>query len=45
MLMYSKVIQEAETVFLLGIFMELVDREVVGKQMELLAGRGSSKLK
>ena len=38
MLMYPKVAQEAETIFLLGIFMELVDREVVGKQKELLVG-------
>ena len=35
MLMYPKVTQEAETIFLL----ELVDREVVGKQKELLVGR------
>ena len=38
MLMYPKVTQEAETIFLLGIFMELVDREVVGKHKELLVG-------
>ena len=38
MLMYPKVTQEAETIFLLGTFMELVDREVVGKQKELLVG-------
>ena len=38
MLMYPKITQEAETIFLLGIYMELVDREVVGKQKELLVG-------
>ena len=38
MLMYPNVAQEAETILLLVIFMELVDREVVGKQKELLVG-------
>ena len=39
MLMFPKVTQEAETIFLLCTFMELVDTEVVGKQKELLVGR------
>ena len=37
-LMFQRVAQEAETIFLLGVFMELVDREVVGKQKELMVG-------
>ena len=36
MLMFPRVAQEAESIFLLGVFMELVDREVVGKRKELL---------
>ena len=38
MLMYPKCRREAEAVFLLCTFMELVDREVAGKQKELLVG-------
>ena len=38
MFMYPKCRREAEAVFLLCTFMELVDREVAGKQKELLVG-------
>ena len=38
MLMFPRVAQEAGKIFLLGVFIELVDREVVGKQKELLVG-------
>ena len=38
MLMFPRVGQEAETIFLLGVFMDLVDRDVVGKQKGLLVG-------
>ena len=37
-LMYPKCRRESETVFLLCTFMELVDREVSGKQKELMVG-------
>ena len=38
MLMYPKCRREAEVVFLLCTFMELVHREVSGKQKELMVG-------
>ena len=38
MFMYPKCRREAEAVFLLCTFMELVDREVAGKQKELMVG-------
>jgi hypothetical protein len=38
MLMYPKCRREAEAAFLLCTFMELVDREVAGKQKELMVG-------
>ena len=38
MLMYPKCRREAEVAFLLGTYMELVDREVTGKQKELMVG-------
>ena len=38
MLMYPKCRREAEVVFLLSTFMELVHREVTGKQKELMVG-------
>ena len=47
MLMYPKCRKEAEVVFLLGTFLELVHREVSGKQKELMVGtvRGVLKAK
>eukprot|EP00092_Neocalanus_flemingeri_P000930 GFUD01000989.1.p1 GENE.GFUD01000989.1~~GFUD01000989.1.p1 ORF type:complete len:160 (+),score=50.19 GFUD01000989.1:359-838(+) len=38
MLMYPKCRREAEAAFLLCTFMELVDKEVTGKQKELMVG-------
>ena len=38
MLMYPRCRREAEAAFLLGTYMELVDKEVVGKQKELMVG-------
>jgi hypothetical protein len=38
MLMYPRCRREAEVAFLLGTYMELVDKEVVGKQKELMVG-------
>ena len=38
MLMYPRCRREAETAFLVCTFMELVDREVAGKQKELMVG-------
>ena len=38
MLMYPRCRREAEIAFLVGTFMELVDREVAGKQKELMVG-------
>ena len=38
MLMYPKCRQEAESAFLLGTYMELVNNEVMSKQKELLVG-------
>ena len=38
MLMYPKCRREAEAAFLIGTFMELVDREAAGKQKELMVG-------
>ena len=47
MLIYPKCRREAEAVFLLCTFLELVDREVAGKQKELMVGtvRGVLKAK
>ena len=38
MLMYPRCRLEDEAAFLLGTYMELVDKEVVGKQKELMVG-------
>ena len=38
MLMYPKCRREAEVIFLLSTYTELVDREAVGKQKELMLG-------
>ena len=38
MLMYPKCRREAEVAFLLSTYMDLVDREVTGKQKELMVG-------
>lgn len=38
MLMYPKCRRDAEVAFLLCTFMELADREVVGKRKELMVG-------
>ena len=38
MFMYPKCKKEVEAAFLLGTFMELVDKEVAGKQKELMVG-------
>ena len=38
MLMYPKCRREAKVAFLLGTYLELVDREVTGKQKELMVG-------
>ena len=38
MLMYPRCRKEAEVIFLLSTYTELVDREAVGKQKELMLG-------
>ena len=38
MLMYPRCRREAEAAFLLGTYLELVDKEVVSKQKELMVG-------
>ena len=38
MLMYPRCRREAEVIFLLSTYTELVDREAVGKQKELMLG-------
>ena len=38
MLMYPRCRREAQVIFLLSTYTELVDREVVGKQKELMLG-------
>ena len=38
MMMYPRCRQEAEAAFLLGTYLELVDKEVVAKKKELLVG-------
>ena len=42
--MYPRCRREAEVIFLLSTYKEMVDREAVGKQKELMVGtlRGSS---